>query len=241
MKRLTMIFVLLASTAAWGECTYAFDVGTFQFCLTAAGTLQSIAGISVEDSWRTIANFGECDVDPKICEYTGHPLGAAVCQPNGLGTLPIIFGCGSNAWERVTANPKTRTVIFTLQLPPAPAGIWAALTYRIAKFPAQGDWSLSNNFASSKSAAFVWPIFGGQAVILRAPPASAQNREYGIYGTDALCQPGDCLGLPNTAATRDGGAISAGIPTPFEYWSAGGKAPILTWTYTVPKPGTWVF
>lgn len=109
------------------SCTYSYSFGKgdklFAFCLTPYGTLASLQGSSganLLDPVNPIEGWVMCDYSyfslfSTIAVVPGLGLGGSppsVTQPKGVGKLPIVF---ENVF--VTADPSTKTVVFTMPFP----------------------------------------------------------------------------------------------------------------------------
>lgn len=113
------------------SCTYSYSFGkgqsAFGFCLTPYGTLASLQGSSGDnllDPANPIEGWVMCDesgygfFQPNEV-IPGLGLGGvppSVTQPKGPGKLPILFGNGEDSDVAVTANPKTKSVTFTMHI-----------------------------------------------------------------------------------------------------------------------------
>ena len=80
-------------------------------------------------------------------------LPPAVLQPNGTGTLPLIFtyGSGNNVVETVNANPYQRAIFLTLSIHSCNDCYWQGAVSRVANIKADG--SSTNTFAHSSFSA----------------------------------------------------------------------------------------
>ena len=114
------------------SCTYSYSFGKgdklFAFCLTPYGTLASLQGSSGDnllDPVNPIEGWVMCDdsgysMFSPLKVVPGLGLGGSppsVTQPKGVGKLPIIFGNGVEGDLFVTADPSTKTVVFTMPFP----------------------------------------------------------------------------------------------------------------------------
>lgn len=165
---IAILALAVTVTAQNNSCAYTFTYpkAQFSFCVTAWGTLASIQspiGVDHLDSqnpvegWTTlITDDGGGSDGGSVIPGLGVSLGLlpAVKQPNGPGTLPLIFQYGSstNFREIVSAAPYHRTVYLTLVIHSCGDCFWSGTVSRVANV--KPDGSDTNTFGHSSFAAF---------------------------------------------------------------------------------------
>ncbi len=157
----------LTATAQSNSCVYTFTYpkAQFSFCVTAWGTLaniQSPIGVNHLDSQNPIEGWTAFIRDDaggndggQVIPGLGVSFGFAptVTQPNGPGTLPLIFEYGStNFREIVSAAPYHRTIYLTLVIRSCSDCFWSGTVSRVAN--AEPDGSNASTFGHSSFAAF---------------------------------------------------------------------------------------
>jgi hypothetical protein len=190
LVKVTMLFLfslvtVTANAQLNNSCTYSYSFGSgasyFAFCLTPYGTLASLQGASgdnILDPVNPIEGFVMCDQSgyDLLATYKVIPglgLGGSppsVSQPKGVGKLPIIFGVGVEG-VTVTANPATKTVIFTMPIPRID------YSYEEAYGPVLRVMSLgstSSTLSTSTVAAFAYTAPGDLVTI------NGSIREFGV-------------------------------------------------------------
>lgn len=185
MKRFVLLAnVILVATAAFGQsntCAYTFTFPkySFQFCLTASGTLamlQSPIGVNHLDTanpiegWTwdlngTVRNGGDVFWRGHVVPAWGDDAsGAVVIQPNGPGTLPITFNWGDMK-EIVTADAYARSVKLQVVIPPANVW-WGGELIRI--ITPLVDGLTVNNFGHLRKGVFAY-VEKGDALVMKTP------------------------------------------------------------------------
>ena len=166
-----LVSVLLLATAGYTQsnsCAYTFTYpkSHFSFCVTVWGTLASIQspiGVDHLDSLNPVEGWTALIIDdggggdggvviPGLgtTTWTNPP---AVQQPNGPGTLPLIFDYeGTSPREIISADPSYRTVYITLIIRSCGDCFWSGSVSRVANTKADGN--STNTFGHSAFAAF---------------------------------------------------------------------------------------
>jgi len=173
LNKLLLLCILITALAVAGaaqsnSCAYTFTYpqAQFSFCVTAWGTLASIQspiGVDHLDSQNPIEGWTALITDDGGGSDGGQVIPGlglsfvfppTVKQPNGPGTLPLIFQYGSstNFREIVSAAPYHRTVYLTLVIHSCSDCFWSGTVSRVANV--EPDGSNTNTFGHSAFAAF---------------------------------------------------------------------------------------
>jgi hypothetical protein len=198
-KVVLILFVILLGTplihAQNNSCTYSYSFGKgqtyFAFCLTPYGTLASLQGASGDnllDPVNPIEGWVMCDeseyglfspieVIPGLGLLGGPP--PSVSQPKGAGKLPIIFGNGIAGDLTVTADPHTKTVIFTMPFPKI-GGSGEFAMGPVTRVMGLG--STSANFSTSSVSAFGY-VAPGDLAEVSGNTKEAGRTQQGTPGT----------------------------------------------------------
>jgi hypothetical protein len=209
----SLLFLASAVYSQDSSCAYTFTYPKqqFSFCVTVWGTLASIQspiGVNHLDpanpvegwtAWIRDDGGGEDGgtMIPGLGVVNGFP--PPVLQPNGPGTLPLIFEYGGNHRETVTAVPGQRAIVLTLTIWSCFDCYWAGPVSRVANI--RPDGNSTGNFANSWYAAFGYVQHG---VMLSVP-------EGACAGTDpngASTSPYDCP-ISSTPFTGPGGVFGS--------------------------------
>jgi hypothetical protein len=178
IRKVVPLIVLFCFAAAGyaqdNSCAYTFTYPKpqFSFCVTIWGTLASIQspiGVNHLDptnpveGWvgHIVDNEGGGDgftVIPGLGIVEGPPV---VRQPNGPGTLPLIFDFGGDRQyvETIDAVPYQREIITTLTIRSCSEDcVWWGSVNKVANI--RPDGSTTGNFAHSAFAAFAYAKHG---------------------------------------------------------------------------------
>ncbi|MGA8764388.1 MAG: hypothetical protein WB562_16090 [Candidatus Sulfotelmatobacter sp.] len=189
----SFIFLAIAAYSQDNSCAYTFTYPAAQFslCVTVWGTLASIQspiGVNHLDAAQPVEGWSSFILDDAggqdgatvipgldTLSWTSPPT---VTQPNGPGTLPLLFayGDGENFQEAITALPYERTIALALRIRSCGDCFWSGTVSRVANIRADGN--STSNFAHSSFAAFGYVTHG---VMLSVPEMGAA---FGCAGTD---------------------------------------------------------
>lgn len=234
---LLVVIVLLVS-AAYGQnsCVYKFTFAkpSFAFCLTDSGTLAMLQyPIGVDhldptnpvEGWAAIirdADGGGTIVN--VVPGVGMPNPAAVRQPNGPGTLPIIFDYGDYGQVKVTAASSQRTITFRWTIRSCKGEFWQPCVWwgsMTRMMNPRLDGGSINGFVSSPSGALAYSRHG---IVVDGGNMCSGTDSAGVSGNPSL----DCSTPFGTAFIGSGAIWSAG-----SYQSVQGSAATVTTRYRV--------
>ena len=247
-RNMTMVFIvmLVFVSGALGQanvCTYPFDMGTFQFCISQNGTLFSMklpGGSNLINPERSDGfgwffedfqdDFVQSDAfPPSNCNLSSTP-----------GTLPLTFHCiesqGITFDISATANAPSKTVTFTLGVSlPCFSEVtctWHGVVFREAQFtPVQ--------LGNTRHSTFAW---AENALMLTAACPRHAEPDYGVaesfYDSNAAMdlEQGRLHLQPNSIPNTPG-SIAAFCRT---FSQGGGRVPTMKFTYRIP-PSSWGF
>jgi hypothetical protein len=238
-----LVFVLFFAAAGYSQdnsCAYTFTYPkaqvSFSFCVTVWGTLASIQSpigvnhldpVNPVEGWSARitdaeGGFDGATVIPGLgaVDFVNPPL---VTQPNGPGTLPLIFDYDAGYYvERVDAVGYQREIFLTVTIHSCPASdcYWSGPVSRVANIRADGK--STGSFAHSSFAAFGYVKHG---VMLSV------DESLGCAGTDphgASATAYDNCSLSNTPFTGPGAVFGS-----WGFFSQGGKKVSMKATYRV--------
>jgi hypothetical protein len=228
VKAILFTFVLFFPAAAYcqdNSCAYTFTYPKpqFSFCVTVWGTLASIQspiGVNHLDPVNPVEgwtgnirdNSGGADGFNMIpgLGLVDSSQPPTVRQPNGPGTLPLIFDYGGDGYyvERVDAVPYQREIILTLTIHSCHGSVrdgtecyWAGPMSKVANI--RPDGNNTGNFAHSSFAAFGYVTHG---VMLSVDEGK------GCAGTDpngASATPYDGCSVSNTPFVGPGAVFTS--------------------------------
>ncbi len=172
---ISFLFLAAAACAQSNTCAYTFTytASQFSFCVTVWGTLASIQspiGVNHLDpanpveGWSAyIADNGGGHDGGTLIPGLGATFGSTpppVLQPNGPGTLPLIF-LYDTPWgyrEIVNAAPNQRVIIMAVIMSSCFNCVWFGTISRVANIRADG--TSTSSFAHSGVAAFGYNTHG---------------------------------------------------------------------------------
>jgi hypothetical protein len=221
-----LILVLFLAAAAYcqdNSCAYTFTYPnaqvSFSFCVTVWGTLASIQspiGVNHLDPVNPVEgwtgniqdNGGGGDgfsIVPGLGIVDPHP--PVVTQPNGPGTLPLIFDYGGDGYyvERVNAVPSQRAIVLTLTIHSCHSDCyWSGPMSKVANI--RPDGNSTGNFAHSSFAAFGYVKHG---VMLSVAESQSTFPCAGTDPNGASATPYDNCSISNTPFTGPGAVFGA--------------------------------
>jgi hypothetical protein len=220
------------------SCAYTFTYpdtqpASFSFCVTKWGTLASIQspiGVNHLDAANPVEGWSAYIVDDGGGQDGGAVipgLGAlswtsppTVQQPNGPGTLPLIFVyTDGNFSEVVNAAPGQRMIFLTLRIHSCWNCYWFGTVSRVANIRADGN--STGNFAHSSFGAFGYVAHG--VMLSVAETACAGTDPNGASVATYM----DCS-ISNTPFTGPGAVFSSWV-----FYSGRGTPMTMKATYRV--------
>lgn len=166
------LFLAPAGYSQDNSCAYTFTYPnapvSFSFCVTVWGTLSSIQSpigvnhldpVNPVEGWAANIQDGEGGNDGAtvipglgVVDFVNPPV---VTQPNGPGTLPLIFDYDAGYFvEKIDALPNQRQIVLMLAIHSCPESDcnWFGWVSRVTNIRADGN--STSNFAHSSFAAF---------------------------------------------------------------------------------------
>jgi hypothetical protein len=174
---ISLLTLAASSPAQDNSCAYTFTYpkSNFSFCVTIWGTLASIQSpigvnhldpVNPVEGWtgNIMDNTGGNDgfgIVPGLGVFNASVHPPVVRQPNGPGTLPLIFDYGGNGQylERIDAAPYQREIVMSLTIHSCTVDCyWSGPMSKVANI--RPDGNSTGNFAHSSFAAFGYVTHG---------------------------------------------------------------------------------